>query len=563
MKALKSYHFEFQGGLPSMSVRMSSNLSITGDVQLYGKGARWRVRDEGGGVTGGVGMNYDVGAGIDGIRGTGGGWWESYDGGKTWVDPPSGDTILSFLLLWLDCRWGNLFREGEVTGDPALCESLARQLDFQDGTPRLEKVGGVVTRHLVGTVGDPTAQESGQGLAVNIWVSTDITPTLRQMRVAGRTPLYENFVEGVNAMALSPDGKRLATAHGGGGVDGTIRLYDLNAPGAPQRKLTNPLATSSYSLDFTSVAFSPDSSVLAATSLVAGDKMSEGVYLWNLTQPNAVPMTRTLPTDVYSVLFQPNGNMLAARAHQAIYLWDPRDTGATPIVLPIPENISLEEIAFSPDGRALAASTVDWSTNHSRVLIYDMRNPTSPPLQLPDRDAIDIEGKLAFSPDGQLLAVAAEEQINVWNLAQPGAPVATLPGAGGQYASAAFSPDGKFLAVKSDYNQVAVWDRGRLPTPGATGSPVVTLDGGEVRIVSIAFSPDGQRLAAATDAGSVLVWMAAQALDPDRSAATRPQVFREEEVLIHKPFTLTWTWSRFNEDFGVISPPPADTIEQP
>jgi hypothetical protein len=40
MTALKSYHFEFQGGLPSMSVRMSSNLSITGDVQLYGTGAR-------------------------------------------------------------------------------------------------------------------------------------------------------------------------------------------------------------------------------------------------------------------------------------------------------------------------------------------------------------------------------------------------------------------------------------------------------------------------------------------------------------------------------------------
>jgi hypothetical protein len=28
-----------------------------------------------------------------------------------------------------------------------------------------------------------------------------------------------------------------------------------------------------------------------------------------------------------------------------------------------------------------------------------------------------------------------------------------------------------------------------------------------------------------------------------------------------EPYTLTWTWSRFNEDFGEIKPPPTGTIK--
>src|SRR5437773_12569461 len=46
MAALKSYHFEFKGGMPSQSVKMSPNLSISGDLQFNGKGSRVKFKDE-------------------------------------------------------------------------------------------------------------------------------------------------------------------------------------------------------------------------------------------------------------------------------------------------------------------------------------------------------------------------------------------------------------------------------------------------------------------------------------------------------------------------------------
>src|SRR5436190_3504630 len=46
MKAMQSYHFEFKGGAPSQSIKMSPNLSISGDLQFNGKGSRVKLKDE-------------------------------------------------------------------------------------------------------------------------------------------------------------------------------------------------------------------------------------------------------------------------------------------------------------------------------------------------------------------------------------------------------------------------------------------------------------------------------------------------------------------------------------
>ena len=563
MKALDSYRFEFKGGMPSMGTRMSSNLSITGDVQLHGKGARWSVRDEGGGVFGGNGMNFDVGAGIDGVRGTGGGWWESYDGGKTWVDPEAGDTQLSFLLLWLDCRWGNLFTDEEQTGDPHICEALASQLDYKDGTPRLERIDGTVTRHMVGTYGDQEAQASGQALTVDLWVSTDITPTLRRLHVEGTNKLYENIVEGVNEVAFSPDGSTLAAAHGRS-LDSTIRLYDVGSPGPPQRKLTHGTGP------FYSVDISPDGRLMAATSYVpAGSgSMSEGgygVYIWDLISPDSEPVSRTLPADVWYVRFQPNGELLAAGAHEGIYLFDPRDAEAAPTVLPIREGLNLRGFAFSRDGQTLAAETFVWDDATGEVLIYDVRYPEKAPVRIAHEDSSD---DVALSPDGRFLASAVMGigsdtggYTSVWDLSRPQAPPITLPSKSGDDPAVTFSPDGKFLVTLSNDNQIEFWDTSLFEHPVATHSPAMALAYGEERANDVAFSLNGRKMAVAMGGGEVLVWEMDEVTGKQGPGGAKPRVYLEEQVLIDKPFTLTWTWSRFNEDFGRVERPPAESIK--
>ncbi len=60
--------------------------------------------------------------------------------------------------------------------------------------------------------------------------------------------------------------------------------------------------------------------------------------------------------------------------------------------------------------------------------------------------------------------------------------------------SVAFSPDGQRLASASQDQTVKVWDTG-------TGQETLTLKGHTSCVMSVAFSPDGQRLASASRTG--------------------------------------------------------------
>jgi WD40 repeat protein len=65
--------------------------------------------------------------------------------------------------------------------------------------------------------------------------------------------------------------------------------------------------------------------------------------------------------------------------------------------------------------------------------------------------------------------------------------------------SVAFSPDGQLLASASDDETVRLWDP-------ATGQHERTLTGHVGPVRSVAFSPDGRLLATAGDDGTVRLW---------------------------------------------------------
>jgi hypothetical protein len=47
-----------------------------------------------------------------------------------------------------------------------------------------------------------------------------------------------------------------------------------------------------------------------------------------------------------------------------------------------------------------------------------------------------------------------------------------------------------------------------------------------------------------------------------QSKAT-PTILKENELPTDTPYTLTWKWSRFNEEFGEVKAPPTETIKNP
>jgi serine/threonine protein kinase len=114
--------------------------------------------------------------------------------------------------------------------------------------------------------------------------------------------------------------------------------------------------------------------------------------------------------------------------------------------------------------------------------------------RLCDPDELNLVGhagaviSVAFSPDGQRLASASQDQtVKIWDSAT-GKELFALKGHAGLVRSVAFSPDGQRLASGSDDQTVKIWD-------SATGRELLALNGHAGAVGSVAFSPDGQRLA--------------------------------------------------------------------
>jgi WD40 repeat protein/mono/diheme cytochrome c family protein len=115
---------------------------------------------------------------------------------------------------------------------------------------------------------------------------------------------------------------------------------------------------------------------------------------------------------------------------------------------------------------------------------YDMEHP-------PEYTRLPVIPALAFSPDGQILAVAGFHEVLLWK-ADGSEPLGRLVGLSERVESLAFSPDGKKLAVTggkpSRMGEVQVWDVAKRKLLLSTSVSFDTVYG-------VSWSPDGTRIA--------------------------------------------------------------------
>lgn len=144
-----------------------------------------------------------------------------------------------------------------------------------------------------------------------------------------------------NGYALSPDGTLLAMAQQGGDVT-LLDGHDYSAIAT----LHGPTVPGSY---ITDVAFSPDG------KLLAGLNSAGGITLWQVRTRALIGSYNVLPANYgagfSSLAFSPDSQILAVHLGQTFGLW--YMTTHQPMIAAQRTDAGVEDLAFSPDGRLL------------------------------------------------------------------------------------------------------------------------------------------------------------------------------------------------------------------
>jgi WD40 repeat protein len=308
---------------------------------------------------------------------------------------------------------------------------------------------------------------------------------------------------GVDAIAISPDGK---TLFGGGGFGGrSVRMWDA-ATGKERRRFDFDGVQEE---EVEIIALSPDGKTLAACGCytICLWEVESGKELrhWKVTIERLAPLAWRRPRAYAFLAFSPDGKTLLSRGPigRVLFLWE---TATGKEVRRFDEHwgvITFRAHALSPDGKTVAVVYDDEEKKSRQVRLWDVTTGKEL-LAVPGEQASTT--CLAFSPDSKTLATGHEGRregaVMLWDAAT-GKELRSLKG-DGVPCTLAFSRDGKTLAAAGAGNAILLWDlSAEKAAPSKvilrTEEPAAPIDG-------LVLFPDGKTLAGVSARNTVLFW---------------------------------------------------------
>jgi RNA polymerase sigma factor (sigma-70 family) len=308
-------------------------------------------------------------------------------------------------------------------------------------------------------------------------------------------------------MAMSPDGGIVATVgivYDGSNHNSTVKLWDA-------RTLELRATLDEEKDSHLGIAFSRDFLAIAVNRTANGKRREVRLLdAKTLALKHALDDTHVPDVRGWGPLaFSPDGKRLAVAgtalagvARESVpflRLWDGQkqrfiegkpDLGEIPrdvVYEGITETNGVDRLAFSPDGKLLATAWRD-----AKIRLFDGQTGDF-------RTLLDTElkhgariGGIAFSPDSRAFAFSGDNGVVLWDVTAA-KPRLTLKTHKGHAGPVAFSKDERWIATagrsanEGESYEVALWD-------AKTGEVKQTLPGLNEWIQAIAFAPDGKSL---------------------------------------------------------------------
>jgi WD40 repeat protein len=253
--------------------------------------------------------------------------------------------------------------------------------------------------------------------------------------------------DGVNAVAITPNGKMLITAGGANqsNTDKIIRVWNLEDGKIKKSQPKLIFSFKGHTSGITALTVSPDGEILASSSY---DKT---IKLWHLKTGTLLKTLTGHHSWVRAIAFSPDGETLVSgggaldtQTDTNIHLWNLKTGRSNRIISGNPNPITF--VAFTPDGKNLLAA----SETNIKII-----NPESGKL-IRSQDSNSIAGikAIALSPKGTSFVTASlDASVKLWQLSDGKLLKTLIPPANDQNldrpypSSISFSPDGKNLAI--------------------------------------------------------------------------------------------------------------------
>ncbi len=390
-----------------------------------------------------------------------------------------------------------------------------------------------------------TMAAAGETAGARIW---NLTRGIKPARFGGH-------MKQVDALAFSPDGRRLAQA-----VGNSIRVNDVGTPDSPTRILAG------HGAKVMALAFAADGVHLASASLDgsariwdfetererlalegavkgaqslaarpgASSQLAVGagdgaIVIWDWAEGRVVErISAGAPGSADHLAFHPSGRLLAAGGRQGVLMFSRLDHSPAAITTVAAHDGAISALAFHPSGRYLVSlgcgrergprvGAVDLDQDPAAWGRLVAHAPTGPDRPASFAFAAHDDRIMAFAGGGNRLTVW--ESAAFWRALEAGSALDLVH-------AVALHPDGRRLATARPGGSITVQGL------GSQAGPIAVLPSREAEVVALAFQTGGPLLAAALADGTLVLW--------DHAAAAFVQEYPAKTTPASRP-TLAWS----------------------